>query len=135
MEAAWHDTLNASLTYFKALLASSSSWKPVQVLPLTASTTAHDSGTSEAKACHLGALKASDVAVHRRSGKTGEVYRAVAEVECGPDVNVETFRGCLSTPESRPIWDRMVEESVTLDMLDAQTRISRTSYRLGWPSR
>ena len=85
-------------------------------------------------ACTLGVLKASDVAVHRRSGKTGEVYRAVAEVDCGPEVDVETFRGCLLTPEARPLWDRMVEESVTMDLLDAHTRISRTSYRLGWPS-
>ena len=105
------------------------------MLPLTASTTAHDSGRSEAKACNLGTISASNVVVHRRTGKTGEVFRAVVEVDCGPEVNVETFRGCLLTPESRPIWDRMVEESITVDMLDAQTRISRTKYRLGWPSR
>jgi len=28
----------------------------------------------------------------------------------------------------------MVEEAVTLDLLDAHTRVSRTNYRLGWPS-
>ncbi|KAI9632439.1 uncharacterized protein MKK02DRAFT_30252 [Dioszegia hungarica] len=72
--------------------------------------------------------------VSRRKGKMGEVYRAVAEVECGTDVSVDTFRGCLATPETRPQWDRMVEDAATLDLLDAHTRVTRTNYRLGWPS-
>lgn len=72
------------------------------MLPLTASTTAQDSGRSEPKACSLGSIRASDVVVHRRAGKSGEVFRAVVEVDCGPDVTVETFRGCLVTPEARP---------------------------------
>lgn len=82
--------------------------------------------------------------MHRRTGKTGEVFRAVVEVDCGPDVNVETFRGCLVTPETRPkcessptslmSGDRMVEEAATIDLLDAHTRVSRVNYRLGWPS-
>lgn len=29
----------------------------------------------------------------------------------------------------------MVEEAVTLDLLDAHTRVTKTNYRLGWPSR
>ncbi|WWC60113.1 uncharacterized protein I303_102677 [Kwoniella dejecticola CBS 10117] len=136
LEAAWHESLSASLTYFRALLSSSSSsaWKPVSVLPLTASTTANDSGKSAAHGSTLGRIDASQVTVHRRNGKAGEVYRAVVEVDCGSDVSIDTFRGCLVTPETRPMWDRMVEEAVTLDLLDAHTRVTRTNYRLGWPS-
>lgn len=102
--AAWAEALNSSLSYCKALLASSSSssWRPVQVLPLTASTVARDSGGTSSKTSSLGALSAGDVQVSRRKGKMGEVYRAVAEVECGTDVSVDTFRGCLATPETRP---------------------------------
>jgi hypothetical protein len=73
------------------------------VLPLTSSTTAHDDGHSRAHESTLRRISASDVAVHRRSGKGGEVYRAVVEVECGPDVGIDTFRGCLVTPETRPL--------------------------------
>ncbi|WVR03981.1 hypothetical protein IAU60_000980 [Kwoniella sp. DSM 27419] len=136
LEAAWLESLSTSLTYFRALLSSSSSqaWKPVSVLPLTASTTARDTGKSVARGTSLGKITADQVHVHRRSGKGGEVYRAVVEVDCGSDVSVDTFRGCLSTPETRPMWDRMVEEAVTLDLLDAHTRVTRTNYRLGWPS-
>ncbi|OCF45073.1 hypothetical protein I317_01125 [Kwoniella heveanensis CBS 569] len=136
LEAAWHEALTTSLTYFRALLSSSSSaaWKPISVGPLTPSTVARDTGKSIAKGSSLGRINASQVHVHRRSGKGGEVYRAVVEVDCGSDVSVDTFRGCLVTPETRPLWDRMVEEAVTMDLLDAHTRITRTNYRLGWPS-
>ncbi|WVF66861.1 hypothetical protein IAT40_001604 [Kwoniella sp. CBS 6097] len=136
LEAAWHEALATSLTYFRALLSSSNSaaWKPISVGPLTPSTVARDTGKSIAKGSSLGKIDASQVHVHRRSGKGGEVYRAVVEVDCGSDVSVDTFRGCLVTPETRPMWDRMVEEAVTMDLLDAHTRITRTNYRLGWPS-
>ena len=151
LEAAWTDALSGSLAYFRALLSSStsSSWKPVQVLPLTASSTARDSGLSRAEGATIGKITAEEVVVHRRSGKGGDVYRAMVEVDCGPDVSVDTFRGCLVTPETRPRcefgWtqsgvsslrpgDRMVEEAVTLDLLDAHTRVTKSNYRLGWPS-
>jgi hypothetical protein len=75
----------------------------VQVLPLTASTVAHDTaGASTSKRQKLGSTTANDVRVHRRTGKNGEVFRAVVEVDCGPDVGIEDFRGCLVTPETRP---------------------------------
>lgn len=105
LEAAWHDALASSLSYFRALLQSSNSsaWKPVQVLPLTSSTTAHDAPSPSTSQRKLGSISAGDVKVCRRSGKNGEVFRAVAEVDCGPDVGIEDFRGCLVTPETRPM--------------------------------
>lgn len=33
------------------------------------------------------------------------------------------------------VGDRMVESAMTLDLLDAHTRVTKTKYRLGWPSR
>lgn len=105
LEAAWHEALSSSLSYFRALLqsANSSSWKPIQVLPLTSSTIAHDSASaSSSKKRKLGHVTAGDVRVHRRSGKHGEVFRAVVDVDCGQDVGIEDFRGCLVTPETRP---------------------------------
>ena len=148
LEAAWHEALASSLSYFRALLQSSNSsaWKPVQVLPLTSSTTAHDAPSPSSSQGKLGRIAADDVKVCRRSGKNGEVFRAVAEVDCGPDVGIEDFRGCLVTPETRPscksassLWadqigDRMVEEAMTEDLVDAHTRVTRTRFRLGWPS-
>jgi hypothetical protein len=104
LEAAWHNALSESLTYFRALLASSDStaWKPLAILPLTASTTASDSGKSRSKDGSLGRISASDVQVHRRSGKGGEVFRAVVECDAGEDVDPESFLGTLTTPEIRP---------------------------------
>lgn len=148
LEASWNEALSSSLAYFRALLASSSSssWKSVKVLPLTSSSIARDDGQSSSKGSSIGRISAGDVKVSRRTGKTGEVFRAVVDLECGGDVSVDTFRGCLATPETRPTCksttvgsglnsgDRMVEEAETLELLDAHTRVTQTKYRLGWPS-
>jgi hypothetical protein len=73
-------------------------------LPLGPSTIAHDTPeASTSKSRKIGSISANDVRVHRRTGKHGEVFRAVAEVDCGPDVGIEDFRGCLVTPETRPM--------------------------------
>ncbi|WVO18047.1 hypothetical protein L204_105745 [Cryptococcus depauperatus] len=133
MAATWRDALDSSLNYLKALLisSSSSSWKPVSV----ASASSNGSSSKLPKFSNgLGTVLASDVLVHRRSDKYGDVYRAVAEVDCGSDISIDAFRGCLVTPETRRMWDCMVEEAVTLDFLDAHTRVIKTNYRLGWPS-
>lgn len=50
-------------------------------------------------------------------------------------VTVEGFRSLLGTPECRVLWDSMVESASTVEQVDEETRIVRTSYRLGWPSR
>lgn len=81
----------------------------MSVLPLTASTTARDTGDSQARGSSLGQIQATDVLVYRRSGKGGEVYRATVEVDCGHDVSVDTFRGCLATPETRPMCESSLQ--------------------------
>ncbi|BEI90231.1 uncharacterized protein CcaverHIS019_0303010 [Cutaneotrichosporon cavernicola] len=135
LETAWHDALNSSVAYFRALLSSSSSsaWKLVSGPPRPPPT----SGSvrdGKGRSASLGRITPSDVTIHRRNGKGGEVFRAVVDVDCGTDVNVDTFRGCLATPETRPVWDSMVDEAQLLNLLDTQTRVTKTNYRLGWPS-
>jgi hypothetical protein len=111
LETAWNDALNTSVSYFRALLSSSgsSAWKlvsgPVQS---PAPTVRASSKTAQA----LGRVSASDVVVHRRNGNGGEVFRAVAEVDCGSDVNADTFRGSLATPETRAVCKSSYRESV-----------------------
>lgn len=63
------------------------------------------SGSTKGKAASVGSITSKDVVVHRRNGKGGEVFRAVVEVDCGSDVNVDTFRGCLATPETRAVCE------------------------------
>ncbi|WOO79509.1 uncharacterized protein LOC62_02G003032 [Vanrija pseudolonga] len=134
LESAWNEALNSSVAYFRALLSSSgsSAWKPVSVPPQGSAGPVRD--PTKARPTALGRITASDVVVHRRNGKSGEVFRAVVDVDCGTDVNIDTFRVCLATPETRPQWDRMVEEAQLVDLIDTQTRVTKTSYKLGWPS-
>lgn len=97
LETAWNEALTNAVSYCRALLSSSgsSSWKLVSG---STGPTSRDSSTAT-----LGRVTNSDVTVHRRNGKGGEVFRAVVEVDCGTDVNVDTFRSCLATPETRPV--------------------------------
>lgn len=127
LETAWNDALNAAVAYFRALHSSSgsSSWRLVSVPQSTPATPAASvrepskvngagAGSSGAgsKPSSLGRISPSDVVVHRRNGKGGEVFRATVEVDCGTDVNADTFRGCLATPETRPVCAFPVVEPV-----------------------
>lgn len=108
LETAWIEALNNSVSYFRALLSSSgsSAWKRVSSNPATPGSPVREtSGSAKGKATSLGSITTKDVVVHRRNGKGGEVFRAVVEVDCGSDVNVDTFRGCLATPETRAVCE------------------------------
>ncbi|PWN19974.1 hypothetical protein BCV69DRAFT_271192 [Microstroma glucosiphilum] len=83
----------------------------------------------------------SSVKVHRRSGGKAvglpagvDVYRAVVEVPYEGSPDLDPFRSALTTPEARTKWDRMVDEAETIEMLDPQTRITKTNFKLGWPA-
>ncbi|GAA5830815.1 hypothetical protein JCM11251_001084 [Rhodosporidiobolus azoricus] len=87
----------------------------------------------------LAPLPASSVTVHRRTDKERgcDVYRATAEValdEARGDEVLERARAVLGTGEVRGLWDKLVEQQTTLELLDPQTRIVKTDYRLGWPA-
>ena len=78
------------------------------------------------------------------SSQGAEIYRAVCSVPLAkPDSSSpelvwldlqDAFRRLLATPECRPLWDDMVEDSEVVEELNAATRISRTIFRLGWPA-
>lgn len=93
------------MSYIRALLSSSGSaaWKLVSAAPSTPPSPVRPSLNNGARLSSLGKITANDVVVHRRNGKGGEVFRAVVEVDCGSDINVDTFRGSLATPETRPV--------------------------------
>lgn len=122
LEAAYHHALQSSLSFFKALHSSTTStaWKPVSLPQPTQKRNKQTTG--------LAKVDLADVAVHRRSGKHGDVYRATVDVDCGSDISVDTFRGCLATPETRPLC-----ESSTV--MHLQTGL--TSFRKGtvWSKR
>ncbi|UZJ55827.1 hypothetical protein CBS101457_005147 [Exobasidium rhododendri] len=77
------------------------------------------------------------------SSQSADIYRAVCHVPLSkqvPDAEYawddlqDAFRRLLATPECRPLWDHMVEESEVIEELDAATRVCRTIFRLGWPA-
>ena len=79
-----------------------------------------------------------NVVVHRKTVKGGEVFRATVDVSIPQGESagsVEDWRALLATAEVRSAWDRMVEGASTVESIDEDTRIVRTKYRLGWPSR
>lgn len=88
----------------------------------------------------LAPLDPSQVRVHRQfdSARNADMVRAVAEVACDPDaaspIDLDAVRAVLSTPEIRPQWDKLVDASTGLSLLDPLTRITKTDYRLGWPA-
>lgn len=114
LETAWHDALNASVAYFRALLSSSSSsaWKLVSG-PSRSPPALGSVRDVKGRSASLGRITPSDVTVHRRNGKGGEVFRAVVDVDCGTDVNVDTFRGCLATPETRPVCESAIQHTAS----------------------
>ncbi|GAA5880465.1 hypothetical protein JCM3774_005201 [Rhodotorula dairenensis] len=85
----------------------------------------------------LAPLDPSQVRVHRKADPTrnADIVRAVAEVACDPSTfNLDAVRAVLSTPEVRPQWDKLVDGSTGLALIDPLTRITKTDYRLGWPA-
>lgn len=86
----------------------------------------------------------SDVIVHRRVSKDGpgEVHRAVLDVTLGDDdveslrlSQLNAWRAVLSTPEMRKEYDSAVQDGQILEMFDAETRISKLDFALGWPAK
>jgi len=79
----------------------------------------------------------ADVIVHRNSTKAGEdVYRMVLEVSTKEEqISLEPWKAVLTTPELRQEWDPAVEGAHLVEMLDRNTRISKTNYSLGWPAK
>ncbi len=85
----------------------------------------------------------SDVVVHRRVSKDGpDVLRAMLDVTlCDDDVEslrlsqLNAWRAVLSTPEMRKEYDPAVQDGQILEMFDAETRIAKLDFALGWPAK
>ncbi|CDS01758.1 uncharacterized protein SPSC_00166 [Sporisorium scitamineum] len=82
----------------------------------------------------LGRFRPDHVAVHRKSSKGPDIYRAVSEVAYQGTADLTAFRSVLQTPETRASWDRLVQSSELVEQLDPITRINKVQYRLGWPA-
>jgi hypothetical protein len=139
LHSSWDLALSHSVLHFRQLVASSSStaWKP---LPITYPSSASSNGyqTPPLASSALEGIRGKTI-LHKRSAKTGEIYRAVFETDGSVDAydginNIDTFQGAIVEPGSRCKWDRLVEGCSTLDVLDTNTKVVHTRYRLGWPS-
>jgi hypothetical protein len=138
-QEAYISALQTSATYFRALLstASSKAWKPITIPsasgsgstagPSSSGPSAQAAAASVAAASRKGkepatssGLDPANVVVHRRSGKTGDVYRATLDVpvrgELGPDgkrvkgegeYTSEGFRAVLATAEVRALCESL----------------------------
>ncbi|SCV67425.1 BQ2448_5036 [Microbotryum intermedium] len=153
--ARYQASLDAALSHFRSLLASSSSrsWKPLQLSHASTSAASTNSisldstsssglngstenGKGKAKELlnGIGAVELGNVRVHRRTAKGADVVRATTEINVADGVDLNSFKAVLQTPEVRSSWDKMVEHAHTIELLDPQTRICKTDYRLGWPA-
>ncbi|CBQ70166.1 conserved hypothetical protein [Sporisorium reilianum SRZ2] len=82
----------------------------------------------------LGRFRPNHLAVHRKSSKGPDIYRAVSEVAYEGTADLTAFRSLLQTPETRASWDRLVQSAELVEQLDPVTRINKVQYRLGWPA-
>ncbi|GHJ89029.1 hypothetical protein NliqN6_5431 [Naganishia liquefaciens] len=150
LNQAWESALTKAVAEFKHLVSSagSKSWKLVQ--PGSGSTTPQPPTAKSPPTSPIAgypfpdltnaakAPRTSDVVVHRRSGKTGDTYRATLEVPLSyfgeRGISIETFARAINTPEAWRQWQKLVEDASTLDLLDIHTRINSVRFKLGWPS-
>ncbi|KZP01647.1 hypothetical protein CALVIDRAFT_559449 [Calocera viscosa TUFC12733] len=131
----WLLALTDAQNRFRSLLsAPPTDWKRV---PLTQTPTKHDGPvTHPNKGKNRPGTTLSDVAVHRRQNKEGEVYRAMLDVftDDGGLLDSDNWKVILQTPELRKSWDPIVDGSHLVELLDPDTRISKTEFKLGWPA-
>ena len=133
MRESWNNALDDALAAFKAHLASGQAptWKRLPTSP-----SRNPSGSNNDKPRLRLLPDGKDVAVHRKTTKTGEVYRVTLEVPASDDIDdLETWASILMTPEVRKEWDPAVESAQVLELVDPSTRICKTNFTLGWPAK
>lgn len=97
----------------------------------------------------------TDVIVHRRSSKDGDIYRAMLDVYVPSGtstsdavggavkdsdtsaalLSLDTWSAVLATPELRREYDPVVQDGRIIEMFDPETRIAKTDFALGWPAK
>lgn len=132
LRESWSNALNDAVEAFRGHLTSgnSSSWKRV---PFPAK---QNSTASDVKGKQVFRPEPTDALVHRKSTRTGDIYRVLSEIPLDDDVaDLEVWRAVLVTPELRQEWDPAVESSRVIEMFDPSTRIVKTKFTLGWPAK
>lgn len=164
LRGSWTTALKNAQTRLRDLLTSSSSqWRLVPLPSSRENTTlgvtppSSDSRSSPSKGKSRSKTTAtsqvSDVIVHRKASKEGDIYRAVLDVSINAaDVfdagsgkpkdcttaallNLETWAAVLATPELRREYDPIVQDGRIIEMFDPETRIARIDFGLGWPAK
>ncbi len=133
LRQSWYSALDAAQTNFRQHLVShsASDWKRVHD-PNSSSPT---SPKGKGKASSV--PQTSDVILHRKVTRSGNVYRAILDVALGEDnpISLDSCKSVLASPELRKEWDPAVESAQLLEMCDQATRIVKTNFTLGWPAR
>jgi hypothetical protein len=84
----------------------------------------------------LAPIDLSNVQVHRRKLDGSSVVRAISDLSIDPTrVDIDHFKAVLQTAEVRGIWDQLVDKAAVIQVIDPQTRIIKTDFRLGWPAK
>ncbi|KAI8456997.1 hypothetical protein BY996DRAFT_4578948 [Phakopsora pachyrhizi] len=136
----YQKALDDALLEFKSLVNSPNSkhWDLISASGPQTSSSRNPDGQHHQTHQFLNGLSALDfttVQVHRRKSKGGNVIRACCELEMDPDrIEVDDLRAVLQTAEIRALWDSLVDKATVIEIIDPQTRIVKTDFRLGWPA-
>ncbi|WAQ81703.1 hypothetical protein PtA15_2A14 [Puccinia triticina] len=135
--------LDSALQHFKKLVDSHHS-KHWQLVPPTSTQPNHSrsqfSQTQQANPHHqflngLAPIDFSNVQVHRRKLDGSSVVRAICDLSIDPTrFDIDDFKAVLQTAEVRGVWDKLVDKATVIEVLDPQSRIVKTDFRLGWPA-
>ncbi|GAA5880160.1 hypothetical protein JCM16303_001234 [Sporobolomyces ruberrimus] len=150
---------NAQSTLQQALEADPQSWKlipspssnstsnPTSLSNELSSTNTPSGSTTTTASNVLGTVEPSKVKLHKRPCPNGggpDLVRATLDIHLNYNSNtaakaekkdlLESFQVALRTTELRPVWDKLVEQATTLELVDPLTRVIKTDYRLGWPA-
>ncbi|EFP90647.2 uncharacterized protein PGTG_16673 [Puccinia graminis f. sp. tritici CRL 75-36-700-3] len=135
--------LDSALQHFKKLVDSHHS-KHWQLVPPNSTQSNHSRSqftqNQQANPHHqflngLAPIDFSNVQVHRRKLDGSSVVRAICDLSIDPSrFDIDHFKAVLQTAEVRGIWDKLVDKATVIELLDPQTRIVKTDFRLGWPA-
>ena len=139
LHESWLAALDQAQTHFKSLLTGSSSteWKRVTVPGPSSSIDSQSSSSAQLPHVKLSRPRVSDVSVHRRTTKTGDVLRVSLEIPAEDTLeSIDAWKAVLTTPEMRKEWDPTVESSSIVEtVFGPETRLARTEFSLGWPAK
>lgn len=136
MRESWSTALNDALASFRGHLTSvqSASWKRVPAVKDNINTIS--GSDAKGKSSEVCTPEICDVVIHRKSSKSGEIYRVVLDVLAEDQLaDLDTWKAIFNTPELRQEWDPAVEASQVLEMFDPATMIVKTKFTLGWPAK